>query len=119
MDSLPENTVFFMPMGVYQNFSRCILPLYFSTPIGSWKRMVSFGFWTPYFPEVEKSLREYGVENPMRDVVKENVVVVSPNEFLLEYLRIHYYENVKVDTIYDMGRLRFFKYSEGVVRDEF
>jgi len=119
MDSLPENTVFLMPMGVYQNFSRCIQPLYFSTPIGSWKRMVSFGFWTPYFPEVEKSLREYGVENPMRDVVKENVVVVSPNEFLLEYLHRHYYENIKADTIQNVSGLKFFKYSDGVAHDRF
>ena len=117
MDSLPNNTVFMMPMNTYQTFSRCLQPLYVSVPIGSWKRMVSFGFWTPYFPDVEKSLTQYGIENPMRNVVKENVVVVSPNEFLLDYLRRHYYGNVNVDTLRDMGGLKFFKYSEGRADD--
>ena len=113
MDSLPSNTIFLMPMGTYQTISRCLQPLYFSVPIGSWKRMVSFGFWTPYFPDVEKSLRQYGIENPMQDVVKENVVVLAPNDFLSDYLRRHYYENVKVDTVRDVNGLKFFKYSEG------
>lgn len=113
MDSLPSNFVFLMPMNTYQIISRCLQPLYFSVPVGSWKRMVSLGFWTPYFPDVENSLRQYGVENPMRDVVKENVVVLAPNEFLLDYLHRHYFENVKVDTLRDMGGLKFYKYSEG------
>ena len=112
MDSLPENTVFLMPMDTYHIFSRCIQPLYLSSPIGSWKRMVSFGFWTPYFPDVEDALKQYGVENPMRDVVKENVVVVANNEFLLDYLHRHYYENAKVDTLREIGSVKFFKYFE-------
>lgn len=112
MSSLPDNTVFLIPMNVYQSFARFREPLYYSDPIGSWKKIVSFGFWTPYFPDVENSLKQYGIENPMRDVVKENVVVISNNEFLLDYLHRHYYENAKVDTLRDIGGIKFFKYSE-------
>jgi hypothetical protein len=110
MDSLPDSTVFLMPMWTYWSFARYREPPCYSAPIGSWKRIVSFGFWTPYFPDVENSLRQYGVENPMRDVVKENVVVVANNEFLLDYLHRHYYKNVEIDTLRNIGGVKFFKY---------
>ena len=113
MDSLPINTMFLTSMGVYQSFSSYRKPLYYSEPIGSWKRIVSVGFWTPYFPDVEKSLKQYGIENPLRDVVKENVVVISRNEFLLDFLHRHYYRNATVDTIRDIDGVKFFKYSKG------
>ena len=112
MDSLPDNTVFLMPMWTYWSFARYREPPYYSAPIGSWKRIVSFGFWTPYFPDVEESLRLYGIENPMCDVVKENVIVLSNDEILLDYLHRHYYENASVDTLRNIGGVKFFKYSE-------
>lgn len=113
MDSFPDNTMFLVPMSVYQSFSQYRCPFYLSEPFGSWKRIVSFGFWTPYFPDVENSLRLYGVENPMRDVVKENVIVISNNEMMLDYLHRHYYENAEIDTLRNIGGVKFFKYSEG------
>ena len=117
MDSLPDNTVFLMPMWTYWSFARYREPPYYSAPIGSWKKIVTFGFWTPYFPDVENSLRQYGVENPLRDVVKDNVVVLGNDEILLDYLHRHYYENAEVDTICDIGGVMFFKYSEGKAGD--
>ena len=117
MESLPENTIFLMPMWIYQSFSRYREPLYFSAPIGSWKRIVSFGFWTPYFPDIENSLRQYGVENPMRNVVKENVVVLGREDVLLDFLHRHYYKNVRIDTLRSIGLINFFKYSEGELDD--
>ncbi len=117
MDSLPDNTVFLMPMWIYWSFARYREPPYYSAPIGSWKRIISFGFWTPYFPDVEKSLRLYGIENPMRDVVNDNVLVLGNDEILLDYLHRHYYENAKIDTICDIGGVKFFKYSEGRAGD--
>jgi hypothetical protein len=117
MDSFPDNTMFLVPMTVYQSFSQYRSPFYLSDSFGSWKRIVSFGFWTPYFPDVENSLRQYGVENPMRDVVKENVVVISNDEVLLDYLHRHYYENAEVDTLRNIGGVKFLKYSKGLQND--
>ena len=117
MDSLSDSTIFLMPMWTYWSFARYREPPYYSVPIGSWKRIVSFGFWTPYFPDVENSLRQYGIENPMRDVVKENVLVLGNDEILLDYQHRHYYENATVDTICDIGGVKFFKYSEGMPGD--
>lgn len=112
MDSLPSNTIFMAPMNTYWSFAGFRGPLYRSEPIGSWKRIACLGFWTPYFPDVESALKQYGVENPMRDAVKENVVVVANSEFLLDYLHRHYYENAKVDTLREIGPVKFFKYFE-------
>lgn len=112
MDSFPDNTLFLVSMSVYQSFSQYRAPLYYSEPFGCWKNIVSLGFWTPYYPDVENSLKQYGVENPMRDVVKENVVVISYDEILLDYLHRHYYENAKVDTLRNIGNVKFFKYSK-------
>lgn len=117
MDSFPDNTMFLVPMSVYQSFSQYRCPFYLSEPFGSWKRIVSFGFWTPYYPDVENSLRQYGVENPMRDVIKENVVVISNNEVLLNYLHRHYYEKAEVDTLRIIGGVKFLKYSKGLQND--
>ena len=117
MESLSDSTVFLMPMTMYWSFARYREPPYYAAPIGSWKRIISFGFWTPYFPDVENCLNQYGIENPMRDVVKENVIVISNDEILLDYLHRHYYENAKVDTFHNIGGVKFFKYSEGLNSD--
>lgn len=117
MDSLPDSTVFLMPMWTYWSFARYKDPPYYSAPIGSWKRIICLGFWTPYFPDVENSLRHYGIENPMRDVVKENVVVVSNTDVLLNFLHRHYYEKASVNTIRNIGGVKFFKYSKGEIDD--
>jgi len=117
MDSMPNNTVFVVPMTTYGAFIHYREPLYCSAPVGSMKRIVPLGFWLPYFPDVENSLRQYGVENPMHDAVKENVVVVANDEFLLDYLHRHYYENAKVDTLREIGPVKFFKYSDGLAGD--
>ena len=114
MDSLSDSTVFLMPMTTFWSFARYREPPYLTAPIGSWKRIVCLGFWTPYFPDVENSLKQYGIENPMRDVVKENVLVIGFDEILLDYLHRHYYENAKVDTLRDIGGVKFFKYSKGL-----
>ena len=112
MESLPNNTVFLASMGTYMFFSYYREPPYLSEPVGSWKRIIPLGYWTPYFPDVENSMSEYGIENPMRDAVKENVVVIGTDEFLLDFLQRHYYENATVDTLYNVDGVKFFKYSE-------
>ena len=114
MESFPQNMVFVVPMGTYMTFSYYQTSPYFSEPMGSWKRIIPLGYWTPYFPDVEKSLKEYGAENPMRDVVKENVVVIGNDEMLLDFLHRHYYENATVDTLRDISGVKFLKYSIGL-----
>lgn len=110
IDSLPDSTVFFMKMNSYMRLSRKKNPPYLAEPKGSWDRIYSFGFWTPYFPDVEKSFRKRGVSNPIKDVVLDNVFVID-EPLLVDFLERHYYDKVQVDTIRNFGGMVVYKYS--------
>lgn len=110
MDSVPDSTVFIMDMNSYMSMSRQKVPPYLTEPQGSWEQVISFGFWTPYFPDVEKAIHKRGVTNPMKDVVLENVFVIDvPN--LSDFLEQHYYDKVKVDTVRNFNGMVVYKYS--------
>lgn len=109
MESLPDSTVFLMSMNSYMRLCRKGYSHYIAEAPGSWSRLVSFGYWTPYFPDVETSLRKRGITNPMRDVVKENVFVVEEPS-LEDFLERHHYDKVKKDSIRDFNHFVVYKY---------
>lgn len=108
--SVPDSVVFLIKMNTYSGLIEKKIPPYLTESKGGWERLVSFGYWTPYFPDVENSLRKRGITNPMKDVVKENVLVVD-EPTLVDYLERHYYDKVKVDTVRDFKGLTVYKYS--------
>jgi len=110
MDSVPDSTLFIMEMNSYMSMSRQKQPPYLAESQGSWKQVISFGYWTPYFPDVEKSIHERGVTNPMKDVVLDNVFVVDAPS-LGNFLEQHYYDKVKVDTVRKFNGMVVYKYS--------
>lgn len=110
VDSTPDSVVFLIKMNTYSGLIEKKNKPYFTEMKGSWERLISFGYWTPYFPDVENALRKRGITNPMKDVVKENVMVVD-EPTLVDYLERHYYEKVKVDTVRDFRGLTVYKYS--------
>ncbi|SHM55202.1 hypothetical protein SAMN05720472_1611 [Fibrobacter sp. UWR3] len=110
MDSVPDSTVFVMEMNSYMSMSRQKVPPYLTEPQGSWEQVISFGFWTPYFPDVEKAIHKRGVTNPMKDVVLDNVFVVDVPT-LGNFLEQHYYNKVKVDTVHNFNGMVVYKYS--------
>lgn len=110
MESLPDSTVFLMSTNSYKLLSRKGYSHYIAEAPGSWCRLVSFGYWTPYFPDVETALHKRGIMNPMRDVVKENVFVVDEPS-LEVFLERHYYDKVKKDSVRDFNHFVVYKYS--------
>lgn len=104
------NTMFLLSMPQYTAFASHKLPPYLAEPIGGFKRTISFGYWTPYLPEITQSLKEFGITNPMKDVVNDNVIVIGEGN-LKEYLQRHYYDSVTIDTIKKIDNIKFFKYS--------
>lgn len=110
MDSVPDSTVFIMEMNSYMSMSRQKGPPYLTMPQGSWEQVISFGFWTPYFPDVEKAIHKRGVTNPMKDVVLDNVFVIDAPS-LGTFLEQHYYNKVKVDTVRNFKGMVVYKYS--------
>lgn len=110
VDSMPDSTVFIMTINSYSALAERRTPPYISAQKSSWERIVSFGFWTPYFPDLEKALLKRGVTNPMEDVVKENVYVVEEPR-LIDFLERHYYKKVKIDTVRNFNGMIVYKYS--------
>lgn len=108
IDSQPDK-MFLLSMNAYMRFSHHKNPPYLAEPIGSYRRTVSFGYWTPYLPEITQALAEFGITNPIKDVVHDNVIVINEGK-LANFLQRHYYDSVAVDTLKVIGEMEFFKY---------
>ena len=108
IDSQPDK-MFLLSMNAYMRFSHHKNPPYLAEPIGSYRRTVSFGYWTPYLPEITRTLAKFGITNPIKDVVHDNVIVINEGR-LTDFLQRHYYDSVAVDTLKVIGEMEFFKY---------
>ena len=108
IDSQPDK-MFLLSMNAFMRFSHHRNPPYLAEPIGQYRRTISFGYWTPYLPEVKEALTDFGVKNPMKDVVLDNVIVLNV-PYLSDFLQRHYYDSVSVDTLKKIGEMTFLKY---------
>lgn len=104
-----KDKMFLIDMIHYQSFSFHRMPPYKAEPIGSFKNIVSLGYWTPYLPDITESLKEYGITNPLKEVVNDNVIVINEGN-LCNYLQRHYYDSVAVDTLKIIDKVIFYKY---------
>ena len=96
-------------MNAFMRFSHHRNPPYLASPTGSYRNTISFGYWTPYLPEITETLKDYGITNPIKDVVHDNVIVLNePN--LVDFLQRHYYNSVAIDSIKAIGEMTFYKY---------
>lgn len=108
IDKQPDK-MFLLSMNAFMRFSHHRNPPYLAEPIGQYRRTVSFGYWTPYLPEVTDALNDFGVTNPIKDVVHDNVIVLN-KPHLVDFLQRHYYDSVAVDTLREIGEMTFLKY---------
>lgn len=108
IDSQPDK-MFLLNMNAFMRFSHHRNPPYLASPTGSYRNTVSFGYWTPYLPEITTALKDYGISNPIKDVVHDNVIVLNEPS-LVEFLQRHYYDSVTVDSINAIGEMTFYKY---------
>ncbi len=114
-----QNKMFLLSMNAYMRFSHHKMPPYKAEPIGSYRNTISFGYWTPYLPEITRTLAEYGITNPMRQVVDSNVITINEPK-LADLLLRHYYgsdslgnatgDTILVDTLRTFGEINFYKY---------
>lgn len=114
--SQPDSVIFVMPGITYELFSEHRLPPYLTEPMGSWQQIISIGFWTPYYPDVEKSFQKRGMTNPIKDLIKDNVYYVSDTKYgvsLVEFLEYHHYDHIRVDTVETFDDIMVLKYTIG------
>ena len=108
IDNHPDK-IFLISDNAFRRFSHHRNPPYLAEPIGQYRRTVSFGYWTPYLPEIKEALADFGVNNPMKDAVRDNVIVLN-EPHLVDFLQRHYYDSVTVDTLKEIGEMTFLKY---------
>ncbi|MBR5402359.1 MAG: hypothetical protein IK102_11195 [Treponema sp.] len=108
IDSNP-NKIFLLSNDAFMRFSHHRNPPYLAEPIGIYRNTISLGYWTPYLPEVTESLANYGITNPIKDVVHDNVIVLN-EPTLTDFLQRHYYDSVMIDTLKVIGEMSFYKY---------
>lgn len=108
INNQPEK-IFLLSMNAFKLFSHHRNPPYLAEPTKIYRNTVSFGYWTPYLPEVKDALADYGISNPIKDVVHDNVIVLNEPS-LADFLQRHYYDSVAVDTLKQIGEMTFYKY---------
>lgn len=108
IDSQPDK-IFLTKMNAYMRFSHHKEPPYLAEPIGSYRNIISFGYWTPYLPEIKKTLSNFGIKNPIKDAVNDNAIVIN-EPTLADHLQRFYYDSVAVDTLKTIGEISFYKY---------
>ena len=104
-----SDKLFLVDMTSYMRFSKHRNPPYLSEPKGSFRRIISLGYWTPYLPEIKKTLSEFGISNPIKDVVKDNVVVINAGD-LSDFIERHYHIKATAKEIKSIGNIHFYSY---------
>ena len=91
-------------------------PPYKAAKPGSWQNIIPIGYWNINLPGMKRELEKRGVENPLRDIVKDNVYTIETGNTpsYQMFYRIHYHKNLTVDTVQTFGNLTVLKYREEV-----
>ena len=110
IESSPDNSIFLANASTYMSLSYYKDKPFYASKKGSWKKIIPMGYWTAYFPDIEKNLNQIGIANPIADAVRENVFVLN-DESLKDYLLRHYYSCVEIDTAWQYGLHRILAYS--------
>lgn len=102
----------------FLDFGTTIQSLYYewspfqNLPIGYYNNNVYLAGVTSNFPSVNYILESREVENPLKDLIKENVYLVDNynSQLILSYIQEHYYPNVKVDLYKEAGGYQIWKF---------
>lgn len=107
-----NDDVFLLSFNRYKLLGSFKNPAYKAVEPGSWSNIFSWGYWNIYLPGMQKELRKRGVNNPIRDVIRDNVYVVEDkgDEFLGTFYPFHYAESLYVDTVQTFGEIHLLKY---------
>ncbi len=105
--------VFLLSFERYKTLATFKNPAYKAIEPGSWDNIFSWGYWNIHLPAMKSEFAKRGVENPLRDIVHDNVYVMEDNRgipFLQDFYERHYQDSVSVDTAYAFGDLMLFRY---------
>ena len=104
--------VFLLSFEQYKALGSLKNPAYLAIEPGSWNNIYSWGYWNIHLPAMKRELFARGVENPLRDIIRDNVYVLQdgyqqPLEIFYEN---HYHKRIVSDTAAVLGSLVLQKY---------
>ncbi len=73
-------------------------------PAGYRDKLYFSGGWVVRHPQVVEVLADYGLENPYRDVINNDMVYVIPNDIeqTMKYINHYYNENARAELVQDL-----------------
>ena len=107
-----KDDVFLLSFEKYKELGSIKNPAYKAVEPGSWGNIFSWGYWNIHLPGMKEEFRKRGVENPIHDIVHDNVYVMEDegDSFLSNFYSLHYRDSVLVDTVECFGALKLLKY---------
>jgi len=110
------NDVFILYFNDYKYLATYKDPAYRAAAPRSWGNIFSFGYWNINLPGMKKELAERGVQNPIGDLIKDNVFVLETDTLhrFDRFYKVHYQDSIVIQPVKEFGDLRLVKYrSEG------
>lgn len=105
------NDVFMLSFDRYKEFGVQYISPHKSIRPGAWNNIFSLGYWNINLPPMEQELAKYGITNPMKDILRDNVYVLEADQPVLSYyFGEHYQENIVADTVKKFDDLMLLKY---------
>ena len=104
--------VFLLYFNDYKYLANYRAPHYGATAPGSWGNIIPLGYWNMNLPGMQKEMRIRGVQNPIRDIVRDNVYVLETDTLhrFNRFYRVHYHDSVSLRTVKEFGNLHLVKY---------
>ena len=111
MESRPDD-VFLLYFNDYKYLATCKNPAYKTVAPRCWGNIIPLGYWNINLPGMKKEMAERGVNNPIRDLIKDNVYIVESDTLrkFERYYQVHYHQRVHRDTVASFGDLQLIKY---------
>lgn len=111
VETHPDN-VYLMPFNYYKGFGLFKEPAYRATAPGSLGNIIPIGYWNINLPGMEIEMKRRGVENPLHDVLHDNVYLVDDyNGLHLErFYERHYHAAINADTVARFGEIKLLKF---------
>jgi len=113
------NDVFLLSFERYKEMGELRNPPYIAIGPGDFDNIFSWGYWNIHLPAMKKELKKRGVENPLRDIVRDNVYVMEERNAptLASFYERHYHESLWADTAKVFGDLMLLKYHLSINRE--
>lgn len=106
---------FLFPFELYKSLGACRNEISFrAVEPGSWQNIFPLGYWNVYLPGMNRELEKRGVNNPLKDLIKNGVYYVQERGALIfgpqSVWEEHYGFELSADTIQRFGNFDVLKF---------